>query len=133
MSAQPSSPCYSGGPPAFAGEVSLYYHVGKTPLAWPVHASAYPSEMGQNWSEPPILENGGLPEHEGRANLVDCPLISRCSARRGACQIMLKMPILPTDDPSSQHKQNNRDGSQIDNIKRWPEYSAEEILMIFQR
>jgi hypothetical protein len=58
MRAQPSSPCYSGGSPAFAGDVSLYYHVGKTPLAWPVHASEYTSEMGQNWSEPPILENG---------------------------------------------------------------------------
>jgi hypothetical protein len=51
-----------------------------------------------------FLKMGGLPEHESRANLIDCPLISRCSARKGACQIMLKMPILRTDDPSSQHR-----------------------------
>jgi HTH-like domain len=51
-----------------------------------------------------FLKVSGLPEHEGRANLVDCTLISRFSARREACQIMLKMPILRTDDPSSQHR-----------------------------
>jgi len=50
-----------------------------------------------------FLKMGRLSEHEGRANFVDCPLISRFSARRGTCQIMLKMPILRTDDPSSQH------------------------------
>jgi hypothetical protein len=32
----------------------------------------------------PFLKMGGLPEHEGRANLVDYPLISRFSARRGS-------------------------------------------------
>jgi hypothetical protein len=30
-----------------------------------------------------FLKMGGLPEREGRANLVDCTLISRFSARRG--------------------------------------------------
>jgi hypothetical protein len=30
-----------------------------------------------------FLKMGGLPEHEGRANLVDCTLISRFSASRG--------------------------------------------------
>jgi hypothetical protein len=49
------------------------------------------------------LKMGGLSEHEGRANFVDCTLISRFSARKRACQIMLKMPILRTDDSSSQH------------------------------
>jgi hypothetical protein len=51
-----------------------------------------------------FLKMGGLPEHEGRANLIDCTLISHFSARKGACQIMLKTPILRTDDPSSQHR-----------------------------
>jgi hypothetical protein len=41
-----------------------------------------------------FLKMSGLPEHEGRANLVDCTLISCFSARRGACQIVLKMPIV---------------------------------------
>ena len=50
-----------------------------------------------------FLKMGGLPEHEGRANLLDCTLISRFSARKGASQIFLKMPISRTDDPSSQH------------------------------
>jgi Transposase len=54
-----------------------------------------------------FLKMGGLPVHEGRANLVDCTLISRFFARRGACQIILKMPILRTDDPSSQHSISN--------------------------
>jgi hypothetical protein len=49
-----------------------------------------------------FLKIGGLPEHEGRANLLDCTLISRFSARKRACQIMLKTPISRTDDPSSQ-------------------------------
>jgi hypothetical protein len=56
-----------------------------------------------------FLKMCGLPEHESRANSVDCTLISRFSTRKGACQIMLKMPILRTDDPSSQH---NRSGEQ---------------------
>jgi hypothetical protein len=30
-----------------------------------------------------FLKMGGLSEHEGRANFVDCTLISRFSARRG--------------------------------------------------
>jgi hypothetical protein len=30
-----------------------------------------------------FLKMGGLPEHEGRANLGDCTLISGFSARRG--------------------------------------------------
>ena len=51
-----------------------------------------------------FLKMDELPEHQGRANFIDCPLISRFSARKGACQIMLKSPILPTDDPSSQHR-----------------------------
>lgn len=51
-----------------------------------------------------FLKMGGLSEHEGRANFVKCTLISRFSARRGTYQIMLKMPILRTDDPSSQHR-----------------------------
>src|SRR5260221_13252577 len=58
-----------------------------------------------------FLKMGGLPEHEGRANLGDCTLISRFSARKGAGQIMLKTPISRTDDPSSQH-------SLISNITR---------------
>jgi hypothetical protein len=30
-----------------------------------------------------FLKMGGLSEHEGRANLIDCTLISRFSARKG--------------------------------------------------
>jgi hypothetical protein len=30
-----------------------------------------------------FLKMGGLPEYEGRANLIDCTLISRFSARKG--------------------------------------------------
>src|SRR6266567_6019419 len=44
-----------------------------------------------------------LPEHEGRAHLVDCTLISRFSVGGQPCQIILKIPILRTDGPSSQH------------------------------
>lgn len=51
-----------------------------------------------------FLKMDELPEHPGRANLLDGTLISRFSARKGACQIMLKSPILPTADPSSQHR-----------------------------
>src|SRR5438270_7657476 len=44
------------------------------------------------WSQTP-QKRERITKHEGRANFVDCPLISRFSARRGACHIILKMPI----------------------------------------
>jgi hypothetical protein len=50
-----------------------------------------------------FLKMGGLPEHESRANPVDCTLISCFFARGEACQFIQKIPILRTDDPSSQH------------------------------
>jgi len=65
-----------------------------------------------------FLKMGGLPEYEGRANRVDCTLISRFSARKGACQFMLKMSILRTDDPSSQHKRERWLGQQ-DEVLTW--------------